>query len=94
MSKWAEIRCDYMDDYDKFWRVDAWETDDDNEEGKVIACIDSITGRVIYIDAFARVDKYAQSVITEFINWLKDRIGVNLFDWIHSVLQDNGGGFL
>ena len=70
-SRWAEIRCDYMDEGDRFWSVDAWKTADDNEEGKVIAYIDDITGRVIYIDPVARVDKYAQEVINEQISQLE-----------------------
>lgn len=62
---WAEVRCDHMDENDYFWRVDAWKTDSDTEEGEVIAYIDDITGRVLYHDPLARVDSYAQSVIQE-----------------------------
>ena len=54
---WAEIRCNYMDDTDRFWRVDAWKTENDDEEGKVIAYIDDIRGRVLYIDPLASVDE-------------------------------------
>ena len=61
---WAEIRCNYMDEEDRFWRVDAWKTDNDNEEGHVIAYIDDITGRVLYTDPLARVDTTAQEIIT------------------------------
>ena len=65
-SKWSEIRCDYYNEEDKVWTVDAWVTDDDGEEGKVIAYIDAIKhGRVIYVDLLARVDAYAQEVIQE-----------------------------
>ncbi len=71
VSRWQEIRCDYMDEDDRFWTVDAWETADDNEEGTVIAYIDDITGRVIYIDPLARVDKYAQEVISERLSQLE-----------------------
>lgn len=67
MSKWAEIRCDYLceDPDDMFWRVDAWLTHDDWEEGKVIAYIDDMTGRVVYVDPDARWDEYALNVIAE-----------------------------
>ena len=39
MSKWSEIRINFFDEEEKKWSVDAWETDDDNEEGncKVIS---------------------------------------------------------
>lgn len=63
--KWMEIKCDYIceDPNDMFWRVDAWETADDWEEGKVIAYIDDLTGRVVYADPDAQWDEYAQEVI-------------------------------
>lgn len=64
-SHWAEIRCNYFDDTDGFWRVDAWLTDDDNEEGKVIAYIDDLTGRVLYNDTLARIDTHAQEIIKD-----------------------------
>lgn len=43
MSKWAEIRSDYYDDEEEKQYVDAWLTDDGNEEGKVIAKINLAT---------------------------------------------------
>ena len=70
-SHWAEIRCDYIDETDMFWRVDAWKSSNDNEEGSVIAYIDSITGRVLYTDPLARVDSYAQEVIKDKLSELK-----------------------
>ena len=36
-SPFAEIRIDFYDDTEKFWSVDAWRTDDENEEGVVVA---------------------------------------------------------
>lgn len=67
MSKWAEIRCDFYDDEEEKWFVDAWLTDNDNEEGTVIAKIDLATKKVEYIDADARYDEYAQEVIKEML---------------------------
>lgn len=71
VSHWAEIRCDYMDKGTRFWSVDAWKTADDSEPGTVIAYIDDITGRVIYTEPLARVDKYAQEVINDRIAHLE-----------------------
>lgn len=65
MSKWAEIRTDYINEMDDFLRVDAWKTDDDGEEGKVIAYIDTLSGRVLYVDPAAITDEYAQEEIKE-----------------------------
>ena len=67
MSKYAEIRCDFFDDEEDKWFVDAWLTDDDNEEGFVIAKIDLATKTVEYLDADARYDEYAQEVIKEML---------------------------
>ncbi len=72
-SIWHEVRCTDMDEETHFWNVDAWQTDDDNEEGKVIAMIDDLTGRVIYLDPDARTDKMVQEVISDFLtNWKPD----------------------
>ena len=60
MSKWAEIRTDFVDDDDNFLRVDAWKTDTGDEEGEVIAYIDTLSGRIIYADPDAITDEYAQ----------------------------------
>lgn len=65
-SKWTEIRCDFFDEEEKYWLVDAWKTGDDNEEGEVIAKI-SEAGEVVYLDEEAKTDKYAQEVIEERI---------------------------
>lgn len=67
MSKWSEIRIDFFDEEEKKWSVDAWETDDDNEEGSVIAKIDLYTGTVEYLDADAKTDAYVQEEIREFL---------------------------
>lgn len=66
-SKWAEIRCDFCDEDEDMWYVDAWLTDDPNEEGKVIAKIDLGSKKVEYIDKDARRDPYAKEVIREML---------------------------
>lgn len=59
---WKEIRHDYVDE-DAFCYIDAWE--DEIQQGKTIALVDMLSGRVIYYDPLARVDIMAQSVIKE-----------------------------
>lgn len=67
MSKWAEIRNDFVcEDSHKVY-IDAWITDDDNEEGVVIARIDMNTKNIEYFDDDARSDDYAQQIIKEVI---------------------------
>ena len=65
MSIWTEIRNDFEDDFKL--HIDAWETSDDNEGGKVIAKINTRTKKVKYIDKRARTDVYAQNIINETI---------------------------
>lgn len=67
MGKWTEIRCDFYDNEEEKWFVDAWLTNDDNEEGTVIAKIDLATKTVEYLDADARYDEYTQEVIKEML---------------------------
>ena len=64
MSKWAEIRSDYVDEENMIQYVDAWLTLDGDEEGKVIAKINLITKEVEYLDSDARYDEYAQEAIS------------------------------
>lgn len=66
MSKYAEIRCDFFDEEEKYF-VDAWKTGNDNEEGIVIAKIDLANKTVEYFDTDAKTDEYAQDVINEFL---------------------------
>lgn len=81
MSMWSDIRCDYLDEENYFWTVDAWITDDDNEEGKVIAHIDDLTGRVVYNDPLARIDEYAQEIIKNKVKEIKgEDIKMNTLD--------------
>ena len=75
---WQEVKCDFLNDDDGFWRVDAWKDDDPNSEGEVIAYIDNLTGRVIYTNPVARVDRYAQEVIKERLTSLKKGIWVEV----------------
>lgn len=65
MSKWAEIRNNFYDDEEQKIYIDAWFTDDNNEEGVVIAKVNYKTKEVEYLDDDARTDSYAQEIINE-----------------------------
>ena len=67
MSKWRDIRCDFFNEEEEKYMVDAWKTDNDSEEGTVIAKLDLADGTVEYIDEDAKTDKYAQTVIKEML---------------------------
>lgn len=67
MSKWSEIRCNFFNEKEEKYFVDAWRTEEDNEEGTVIAKLDLAEGTVEYLDEDAKTDDYAQEVINEMV---------------------------
>ena len=69
MSKYTEIRCDFFNEEEEKYYVDAWQTEDDNEEGTVIAKIDLADKTVEYLDEDARTDEYAQEIIKEILEY-------------------------
>lgn len=72
MSKWVEIRNDFVcEDSHKIY-IDAWSTDNDSEEETVLARIDMDTKNIEYFDDDARTDDYAQEVIRETIAELSE----------------------
>jgi hypothetical protein len=73
MSKWAEIRNDYFDEEEGCICIDAWLTDNPNEEGTVIAKVyeDDNKGTA-YLDRDAETDDLAQEKIDEIIGILEN----------------------
>ena len=67
MSKWSDIRCDFFDEEEEKYFMEAWRTDDDNEESAVIAKLDLANETVEYLDEDAKTDEYAQEVIKEML---------------------------
>jgi hypothetical protein len=72
MSKYAEIRNDFYDDKEHKVYIDAWFTEDDSEEGVVIAKVNYRTKEVEYLDNDARTDEYAQEIIKETLKEIDD----------------------
>lgn len=68
MSKYSEIRNDFYDDEEQKVYIDAWLTEDDNEEGVVIAKVNYKTKEVEYLDNDAKTDSYAQEIINETLS--------------------------
>lgn len=68
MSKWAEIRNDFVCEDSRKIYIDAWLTGDDSEEGIVLARIDINTKNIEYFDDDARTDSYAQEIINETLS--------------------------
>lgn len=68
MSKYGEIRNDFYSDEEQKIYIDAWFTEDDNEEGTVIAKVSYKTKEIEYLDNDAKTDSYAQEVINETLS--------------------------
>ena len=71
---YAEVRNDYYDSEEGKVFIDAWETDDGDEEGSVVAKVDVATKGVEYLDPAARTDPYAQELITDALRAIEDGI--------------------
>ncbi|PLS19576.1 hypothetical protein CVD28_03925 [Bacillus sp. M6-12] len=72
---WSQINNEFEDEQVIF--IDAWTTNDENEEGKVIAKVFKNEQGIIeveYLDERAKTDVFAQEVIQESINNLKSPI--------------------
>jgi hypothetical protein len=72
VSKWAEIRNDFFNEEEQCVNIDGYLTDDDNEEGKVIAKIfikkdNGIKAEVVYLDEDAKTDWNAQELIKDVV---------------------------
>ena len=45
---YGEVRCDYLNEENGWWCIDAWKTADDNEEGEVVGWVDAVSGNIYY----------------------------------------------
>ena len=70
MEDYAEVRCDFYDDIEGYWCVDAWRTNDDDEEGEVVAHVYD-DGSVVWLNNNAKKSHYVQMVIKDCITDLK-----------------------
>lgn len=70
-SIWTEIRGTHYDESEKTICIDAWETADENEEGKIIAKIWTDNNTVEYLDPRAETDPYAKAVIRNVLDELE-----------------------
>lgn len=64
-SHYAELRNNYTDEDKNEVYIDAWKTDDDSEEGTVVAKINTKTYDITYLDAAAITDPEAQELIQD-----------------------------
>lgn len=64
-ANFSEVRCDYFDEASNWWCVDAWRTDDNNEEGVVVAHINPDTFEVDYVLPWYKEDSLIHETIKE-----------------------------
>jgi hypothetical protein len=64
-SIWSEIRNSFSDG--DFVYIDSYLTSDDDEEGRVIAIVNTINGKIEYFDERAKTDSYAIEMINEVL---------------------------
>lgn len=95
-KKWEEITCDYVDD-DAIRYIDAWEKGEG--QGKTVAWVDTLSGRVIYGCPEARTDAQAQEIIKETVGKAKQehpyslgRLEELLRDIVNFECEDIGSG--
>ena len=63
---YSEVRIHHYDDIEQHWCVDAWKTDNVNEEGRVVATIDE-DFNVTWFDDIAKDDELVNEEIRAFI---------------------------
>lgn len=95
-KKWKKITSDYVDD-EAICYIDAWK--ETEEQGKTIAWVDTLSGRVIYNDPEARTDAQAQEVIEKVVGKAKkehpysvERLEDLLKDVINYECEEIGSG--
>ena len=71
-NQFGEVRCDYFDDYDGNWLVDAWRTSEDDEEGVVVAKINPDTFEVTYTDRDYAKDKLVKETVASKLKEILD----------------------
>jgi len=61
---YAEVRCDYYNEQNGWWCIDAWRSADDNEDGEVVGWVDGTSGNIYYkhekAECSARVREVAE----------------------------------
>ena len=66
-SKYSDVRADFFDEKTQQYMIDAWLTDDPNEDGEIIAKVNIKTKKVEYLDEDAKTDVWAQEIIEEVL---------------------------
>lgn len=66
-SKFTYVEINHYDDIERVFCVDAWKTENYNEEGKVIAKI-NLKGEIVWVDKTAKDDIFVKQTLEQFFN--------------------------
>lgn len=67
---YQRVEINYFDKQQNCWYVNAWRTDDENEEGKLVALIDT-SGECYFIEPDARVCENVQKAVSDKVCEIK-----------------------
>ena len=73
MRNFSEVKNDYTDDLN-ITMIDAYKSEDENEQGKTIAAVCRDTGKVIFFDNRYRGDEGIKESIAEVLQEIKSDI--------------------
>lgn len=71
---YIQVNNTNYDDMRNYYTIDAWKTNDPNEQGKVVAVINATTADVWYIDQTARRDQLVVYAVKERVDAIKAKI--------------------
>ncbi len=63
---YTEVRSNFVNENNEVC-IDAWKTDDDNEEGATVARVDTEYGHLIWVNPQARFSRKVQEVVDEVL---------------------------
>ena len=72
MTQFTEIRCTFFEEETGLYYLDAWRTEDGDEEGTVVATINSKTFEVKYTQEEYKNDDYVLSAVKEKLQEIFD----------------------
>ena len=77
MRNFSEVKNDYTDEEVNMTMIDAYKSDDENEQGKTIAAVCRDTGKVIFFDNRFRGDNGLKESIAEVLAEIKKEASQN-----------------
>lgn len=80
-TTYAEVKTDHTDEDENVTYIDAFLTDDENEEGKVIAKVCRDTGKVFFMDNDQRWNPQISEAIVEILKEIEPDVPSSLIKY-------------